>query len=417
MKIAFKTLGCRLNQYETDALAHMFRESGYEVSQNENGADAVIINTCTVTNQSNQKSRNIISRAIRANGNATTVVTGCMAVSHREQLLEKFPNIVIIDNNNKSALFHRVDSLLRTGSIQLAGIDHDLFSYHSFTEMFHTRSLVKIQDGCDNFCTYCIIPFVRGRAVSCPVEVVLNNVREVIQKGAKEIVITGVNISRYHNSGVTFSHLIEKILNLDGDFRLRISSVEPDRLDNRLFALINHPRLAPHLHLCLQSGSDKVLSQMKRMYTVGNFLTIVEKIRTINPLFNFTTDVIVGFPNETNDDFNQSLSIARQVGFGHIHIFKYSVRHGTRAQQMTNHIPEKVKTERSRQLHELAAQLTAAYRQPFDNTEQRILVERFKNGVAQGYNDYYVPMQFATDNPQRNRFATVKACVKEFEKE
>ena len=409
MKIAFKTLGCRLNQYETDALAAEFEVNGYEVSENENGADAIIVNTCSVTNQSNQKSRNIISRASKLNDSAKLIITGCMSVSHKEQLTEKFPNAIIIDNNNKSAIFQGVDSLLKTGSINLSGIDQDLFSYRSFTEMFHTRSLIKIQDGCDNFCSYCIVPFVRGRAVSRPVEKIMDNVQEVIDKGAKEIVITGVNISRYSYEGLNFSSLLEKILKVEGDFRVRISSVEPDKIDDHFFSLISHPRLAPHLHLCLQSGSDKILSQMRRMYSVSEFLSIIDKIRGLDPLFNFTTDVIVGFPGETDDDFESTMKVSKQIGFGHIHIFKYSIRQGTKAQRMSDQIPDKIKTERSKIMHELSAELTANYRKPFDNTIQRILVEKWDNGFASGYNDYYVPMMFETDNKQRNRFEVVKA--------
>ena len=411
MKIAFKTLGCRLNQYETDALASQFEENGYEVSQNVENADVVVINTCTVTNQSNQKSRNIISRTSKINSDAKIVITGCMTVSHKEQLKERFSNALIIDNEQKSAIFHGIDSFLKTGNVELSGIDYDLFSYQSFTEMFHTRSLIKIQDGCDNFCTYCIIPLVRGGAISRPVEKIMNNVNDVLAKGAKEIVLTGVNISRYYNKGVNFSDLLEKILNIESDFRLRISSVEPDNIDNKFFTLIGHPRLAPHIHLCLQSGSEKVLAQMNRMYSVKEFLSIVEKIREKDNLFNFTTDIIVGFPGETEKDFENTIEIAKQVGFGHIHIFKYSVRQGTKAQKMSEQIPEKIKNERSKILHELAANLKTQYQKHFDNSVQRILVEKWENGFASGYNDYYIPMIFETENKQRNRFETVKAKV------
>jgi len=415
MKVAFKTLGCRLNQYETDALAAQFSGNGYEVSEQEEGADVVVVNTCTVTNQSNQKSRYVISHAGRINPGAKMVITGCMAESHAEQLQKKFPKATVINNKGKSGIFHSVDSLIKTGNADLSDKDYDLFSYQSFTEMFHTRSLIKIQDGCDNFCTFCIIPFVRGRAISRPVEQVLQNIREVVAKGAKEIVLTGVNISRYESDGVKFSGLVEKILNLEGDFRVRISSIEPDRFDDHFFTLIGHPKLAPHLHLCLQSGSERILLQMRRMYTVKDFLEIVDRVRAVDPIFNFTTDVIVGFPGETEEEFEETMAVARKVGFGHMHIFKYSVRQNTRAQRMADHIPDKVKTERSKRMHALAEELTASYRASFDNTEQRILVEKWTDGMASGYNDYFVPMQFASANKKRNRFEVVQARVKDFE--
>jgi threonylcarbamoyladenosine tRNA methylthiotransferase MtaB len=414
MKIAFKTLGCRLNQYETDALAAQFVNNGYEVSEDPYGADVVVVNTCTVTNQSNQKSRHAISHAGKTNPDARMIITGCMVESHKEQLMSRFPQATVIDNKTKSAIFHSVDSLLKTGSVDLSDKDFDLFSYQSFSEMFHTRSLVKIQDGCDNFCTYCISPFVRGSAISRPVDDIRQNIREVLAKGAKEIVLTGVNISRYEYEGVSFSHLIEKILNVEGEFRVRISSIEPERFNDHFFDLIGHPKLAPHLHLCLQSGSERILLQMRRMYTAREFLKIVEKVRAKDPRFNFTTDAIVGFPGETDDDFAETMRISREIGFGHMHIFKYSVRQGTRAQRMPEQVPDKVKAERSKQLHLLAEELKQAYRAPFDNTLQTILVERWRNGHALGYNEYYVPMQFETNNKKTNRFETIVAQVKDF---
>lgn len=415
MKVAFKTLGCRLNQYETDALAAQFKSNGYEVSEQETEADIVVVNTCTVTNQSNHKSRYVIRHAGRINPSAKMIITGCMAESHADQLQKKFPDATVINNKGKSAIFHTVDSLVKGGNTDLSDKDHDLFSYQSFPGMFHTRSLIKIQDGCDNFCTFCIIPFVRGRAVSRKVSQVLENIKDVIAKGAKEIVLTGVNISRYESEGLKFSGLVDKILNLDGDFRLRISSIEPDRFDDHFYTLVGHPKLAPHLHLCLQSGSERILMQMRRMYSVKDFLAIVDRIRAVNPNFNFTTDIIVGFPGETEEEFEESMAIARRVGFGQMHIFKYSVRNNTRAERMADHIDEKVKTERSKRMHTLAEELASAYRAPFDNTEQRVLVEKWNNGVASGYNDYYVPMEFNTDNKKRNRFELVKARVKDFE--
>lgn len=415
MKVAFKTLGCRLNQYETDALAAQFREQGYEVSEQEEGADVVVVNTCTVTNQSNQKSRHVISHAGKVNPKAQMVITGCMTESHADQLHQKFPGATIINNQAKSGIFQSVDALLKTGNPVLSNKDFDLFSYQSFTEMFHTRSLVKIQDGCDNFCTFCIIPFVRGRAVSRPANQVLQNVREVVAKGAKEIVLTGVNISRYDHEGLKFSGLLDQILNVEGDFRVRISSIEPDRFDDHFFSLVGHPKLAPHLHLCLQSGSDRILLQMRRMYTVSEFMSIVDRVRARAPRFNFTTDVIVGFPGETEEEFEETMDVARRVGFGHMHIFKYSVRKNTRAERMPHHIPDAVKTDRSQRMHALAEELKAAYRAPFDQTEQRVLVEKWADGKASGYNDYYVPMVFDSDNKKRNRFEQVLARVQDFE--
>lgn len=414
MKVAFKTLGCRLNQYEMDALAAQFKDNGYEVSEQEHDADIVVVNTCTVTNQSNQKSRQVISHATRINPGAKMIITGCMTESHAGQLQQKFPEATIINNKGKSAIFNSVDSMLKGGSVVLSDKDFDLFSYQSFTEVFHTRSLVKIQDGCDNFCTFCIIPFVRGRAISRPGEKILQNVRDVVDKGAKEIVLTGVNISRYNHEGLGFSGLLEKILEVEGDFRVRISSIEPDHFNDHFFSLVGHPKLAPHLHLCLQSGSERILLQMRRMYSVKDYMKIVENVRKKDPLFNFTTDVIVGFPGETEEEFTDSMRLSQEVGFGQMHIFKYSVRQNTRAARMPEQVNEKIKSDRSRRMHDLAAEIQKNYRTHFDNTEQRILVEKWEDGMASGYNDYYVPMQLPSNNKKRNRFETGIAQVKDF---
>lgn len=408
-KVVFKTLGCRLNQFETDALAMQFVNHGYEVSEDEEGADIVVVNTCTVTNQSNQKSRNVISHAGSKNASAKIFITGCMAVSHKDQLNRKFPDAIVIDNENKSAIFHKVDALVNNRPLDNQPHDLDLFSYESAFDLFHTRSLVKIQDGCDNFCSYCIIPFVRGRGISRPVNDIINNIQELIGKGAREIVLTGVNISRYNFQGVVFSELLEKILSLEGIFRVRISSIEPDRFDDRLIGLIQHPKLAPHFHLCLQSGSDTILRQMRRMYTKSDFMNIVERVRFQQPLFNFTTDAIVGFPGETDEDFKETLHMSKEVGFGHMHIFKYSVRENTRAQRMENHIPEKVKSERSKVLHALADELKMNYRQRVIHQSHEVLVERIKNGVGLGYSQFYAPFQIQNNDSsiKRNQFVNV----------
>lgn len=409
MKVAFKTLGCRLNQYETDALAAQFQNRGYTVSEEENGADIIVVNTCTVTNQSNHKSRHVISHAFKGNPKAKLFVTGCMTVSHKEQLTEKFPSALIVDNEHKSAIFHAVDSVVKTGVMNVDYENYDLFSYQSTYDMFHTRSLIKIQDGCDNFCTYCIIPSVRGRAISRPIDDVLNNVKDVIEKGAKEIVLTGVNISRYKYNDIDFTGLVEKILELDGDFRVRISSIEPDRFDDRFAELVKHPKLAPHLHLCLQSGSDKILLQMRRMYTVKEFIHIIESVRKINPLFNFTTDAIVGFPGETEEDFKQTMNVSKEIGFGHMHIFKYSVRQKTRAERMSDQIPGPLKTDRSKELHNVAEELKKQYFNRLIEVSQTLLIEKVKEGIATGYNEYFVPLVLKNSNDfKRNSFVDVK---------
>ena len=198
--------------------------------------------------------------------------------------------------------------------------------------------MIKIQDGCDNFCTFCIVPMVRGKAVSRSEKDILENIRQVIDLGYKEIVLTGVNISRYDWEGLNFTGLLENILSLDGKFRVRISSIEPEGFGDHLFDLFMHEKLCPHLHLCLQSGSDRILMQMRRAYTLPSYMEIVEQLRTRHPLFNFTTDIMVGFPGETEQDFEATCNVIREVGFSHVHTFKYSRREGTRAARMEEQV-------------------------------------------------------------------------------
>lgn len=409
-KIAFKTLGCRLNQYETDAIASQFAKGGeYKIVDFDDQADVYIINTCTVTNQSDQKCRNIINQASK-NKEGMLVVTGCMVNNHKSVLEKDTKATYLIENSKKSSLFTIVDSHLKGEIPDIDKIDNDLFGYQSADKTFHTRSMVKIQDGCDNHCTFCIIPDVRGHATSRPVEEVLQNIRELLDFGYKEIVLTGVNIGRYEYEGHSFDDLVEKVLELDGDFRVRISSIEPDGFSDKLFDLFENPKLCRHLHLCLQSGSDKVLLQMRRMYSTQRYMEMIENLRSRYPDFNFTTDIIVGFPNESEEDFQQTCDLAQEVGFSHIHTFRYSIRKGTRAERMPNQIPEKIKIERSKKIRTLANELQQKYRSSFVGKKQVVLTEKIMEGnkVAHGYGEHYMPIQFFGQNLKKNTFYEVE---------
>ena len=263
-------------------------------------------------------------------------------------------------------------------------LKEDIFGFTVAEKSFHTRSMIKIQDGCDNFCTFCIVPMVRGRAVSRPEKDILENIRQVIDLGYKEIVLTGVNISRYDHEGLNFTGLLEKILELEGNFRVRISSIEPEGFGNQLYDLFSHEKLCPHLHLCLQSGSDRILMQMRRVYTLPSYMNIVDQLRARFPLFNFTTDIMVGFPGETEEDFEATCKVIREVGFSHVHTFKYSVREGTRAARMDDQIPSKIKNERSIIVRNLAAENKLRYRKLFAGLTQTVLVENITGWNCQG---------------------------------
>lgn len=407
-KIAFKTLGCRLNQYETNALASRFHTGSYELVDFNEAADIYIVNTCTVTNQSDQKSRQTISQARKANQDAVVVVTGCMANNHKQSLLENSNINYVVDNERKSSLFSIIESHFRGEVADPEGFDKDLFSYDAAYKTFHTRSMIKIQDGCDNFCTFCIIPKVRGRATSRPAKAIYDNIREVIDYGFKEVVLTGVNIGRYREGDLNFERLVENILDIPGDFRLRISSIEPDGFSERFFELFDHPKLSPHLHLCLQSGSEDILLKMRRMYTARQFREMAEQLRNRYPDFNLTTDIIVGFPGESEADFAQTVHMARDLAFSHIHTFKYSVRSGTRAERMPEQLSEKIKNQRSEVIRNISEENKRAYLEQMAGKQQRLLVERIgADGIARGYGEHYFPIRLKNKTLEKNQFVDV----------
>ncbi|MFA8301372.1 MAG: tRNA (N(6)-L-threonylcarbamoyladenosine(37)-C(2))-methylthiotransferase MtaB [Hyphomicrobiales bacterium] len=405
-KIAFKTLGCRLNQYETDAIASQFTKGNdFDVVPFDQEADVYVINTCTVTNQSDQRSRNMINHAAKRKDDSVIIVTGCMANNQSSILESRNKYTYLVDNKRKSSIYPIVKQHFDKGNVDINSYTKDVFSYQPAEETFHTRSLIKIQDGCDNFCSFCIIPDVRGKAISRPVNKILDNIKQVIDFGFKEIVLTGVNIGRYDYNGSSFEDLVEQVLNIDGDFRVRISSIEPEGFGDKLFDLFNHPKLCPHLHLCLQSGSDKILLQMRRMYTTKSYMEMVEKIKTQYPLFNLTTDIIVGFPGETTSDFEETCKIARDVNFSHIHTFRYSIREGTRAARMKDQIPENIKIQRSEVIRQISLDNKKRYYQSMIGQKQTILSEGVsKNGMIHGYGEHYIPIETNLDTIEKNIF-------------
>ncbi len=408
-KIAFRTLGCRLNQFETDAIASKFHKNHYEIVDFEEDADVYVINTCTVTNQGDQKSRQEIHKALKKENEPLVLVTGCMVNNYKDKL-DNFEGVTyFIENSHKKSIFNVIDAHYRGETISQESLQADIFGFEPAEKTFHTRSMIKIQDGCDNFCTFCIVPKVRGRATSRPVGDIKENIKKVIDFGYKEIVLTGVNIGRYNHEATDFELLIEEILEIPGDFRVRISSIEPEGFGDHLFSLFEHPKLTPHLHICLQSGSDKILLKMRRMYNLKTFLDMTGKIKTRYPDFNLTTDIIVGFPGETEEEFEASCKIARNIGFSHIHTFKYSIRNGTRAARMEDQIPEKIKNERSRIIRDISLENKIKYQQSLIGKDQRVLIERINaKGMAKGYGEHYVPVEFKTELKENNRFVEVK---------
>ena len=414
--IAFANLGCRLNIAESDALAARFVAAGYRVVDRAESADVVVVNTCTVTGQADRKSRNAVYRAARAGGGPHTAVTGSAESHDRDPTRPlvvatgcyvtaqggvtcDLPGVdYTVDNDRKSRIFDLVAAHLAGEVVDPAALPSDPFGYRAGEQPLHTRVTIKIQDGCDNFCTFCIIPTVRGRAQSRPARDILDEARRLLDAGHRELVLTGVNIGRYQWGDWSFSRLLEELLALPGDYRVRVSSLEPDPLDDRFVELTGHERLCPHLHLCLQSGSDRILLRMRREYDVDGYLDLIERIRSVwrrrGVPAHFTTDVMVGFPGESDDDFARTVAVCEAVDFGHIHTFRYSARAGTRAARLPAAVPEPVKAERSAAVRALAAAGRRRLAQRLTGHRQRVLVEEASGAFASGYGESYLRIRF-----------------------
>ncbi|MCK5268874.1 MAG: tRNA (N(6)-L-threonylcarbamoyladenosine(37)-C(2))-methylthiotransferase MtaB [Spirochaetes bacterium] len=406
-KIAFNTLGCKLNLNETDSLVSDFHKSGYDIVSSNEQADVYIINTCTVTNKSDRKSRNIINRARNKINNPVVLVTGCFAENSKEYL-ERFDDITyVIDNKRKSQIFSIIDAHFNGEILKPDELKSGVFDFSTAETSLHTRSMIKIQDGCDKFCSYCIIPYVRGRAQSRPYKDILKNIKSILTCEYKEIVLTGINMGSYNYEGTNFSTLLEMILELDGDFRVRISSLEPEGIDPLFISLMSHPKMCRNLHICLQSGSDRILKLMNRDYTIDNFKTSIQKIKKVCSNFNFTTDIIVGFPGETDDDFKKSCEMLIETGFSHVHTFPYSVRTGTKAAKIDNHINSKLKAERAVIIRGLSEVNKKKYRESFIGKKQRVLIEKIVQNQAEGFGEHYIPVKFSGTGLIPNSFCEI----------
>ena len=412
-RIAFDTLGCRLNQYETDAIATEFAEAGYTVVPFAEPADAYIINTCTVTARSDRKSRNLIYRAGKAGGRPLVVVTGCYVENRSDIPAALEGPHYVVDNDRKSSIFAIVDAHFRGESPDVSAFPSDRFAFGTGAGGFHTRGSVKIQDGCSHRCSYCIIPAVRGKAVSRPAGAVFRSVGELAGHGVLETVITGVNIGSYESDGLDLGGLLGRIIDLRErggyPFRIRVSSIEPYRFTESFYRALSHPAVCPHLHLCLQSGSDRILRAMARGYRTDLYMEIVTRLREARPDINLTTDLIVGFPGETDGEFEESLDAVRAVGFSHVHTFPYSARKGTPAAELPAQIPQTVKAERAERVRILSEELKLRYRASLVGKEQTVLAETGSgDGWVRGFGEHYVPVRYADTGEAVNVFRRVR---------
>jgi threonylcarbamoyladenosine tRNA methylthiotransferase MtaB len=428
MKVAFHTLGCKVNHYETEAIKEAFVSRGAEVVGEEEFADVYIINTCTVTNIADRKSRQFIRRAKRVNPDAIVAVTGCYAQVAADEVAEMPEVDLIVGNGRKSEICGLVMQKLQEAE-EPGGRRADVLvlpreELNFYEDMGRieagsdgmTRAYIKIQDGCDRFCSYCLIPYARGPVRSRPAEDIVEEVRALVEAGHREIVLTGINTALYgteKGAECSLSQLLTMLDELEApegnDFRIRLSSLEPTVVDkDNVEEIIRHRRLCHHLHLSVQNGSDAVLKAMNRHYTRAEYLDIVKALRDYDPDFGITTDIIVGFPGETGDDFKDTLDIVKEAFFGKTHVFRYSPRRGTAGARLRGAVPEAVKKERAGILEETAEEVARCFRNSIIGKEQTVLIEEEEDGYMTGYTGNYIKVYVrASGAPVPGEFSRV----------
>jgi len=385
VKVKIFSLGCRLNQYEIESVSTALQQQGALLVQKDEEADFCIINSCVVTQKSEAKTRNLVYRSQKKTGSQKTIVTGCFA-----KILKKDENTLYLPNDYKHFIPYIMNHWEEIQGLE--NLEPSRFKYNPPIHSSTTRVNVKIQDGCDEFCSYCIIPLVRGKPQSRPLDEVLTEIQTLVQKGFKELVITGITIGKYQWQEHNLASLLKKALALEGNFRLHLSSLDPHLVSPNLLEVLNHPQIVKHLHLSLQSGSNQVLKNMNRKYTQENFLNLVSQIRKIHPLFNLTTDIITGFPGETYLDHQETLKTLQKSQFTHVHTFRYSPRPLTAAADFSSLVDENTKKEQSLEIVKMARQIKRDFLKNFHGQQGWFLGEKKTPYGVYGHTDFYLPL-------------------------
>lgn len=395
MNFCILTLGCKVNSYESDYIKEQFLFEGYEQCGIHDNPDIVFINTCSVTNQSDAKSRQIIRMARRENPNCLLIVAGCSAQNHQEKLLELGIDI-LIGTKDKS----KIISLIKEYKINQKQIsrfydmtNQEFEDMNLVSEKDKTRAFVKIQDGCNNFCSYCIIPYLRGNIRSKNISDAVREIEDLVQNGHSEIVLTGIHTGSYgRGKNYDLVDLIRKISHIEGLKRIRISSIEITELNDKFMEELKiNPKICNHLHIPLQSGSNTILKLMNRKYDQKYFQDKVEQLRIIRPDISITTDLIVGFPGETDEHFNETFEFIKKINFTKIHTFPFSLRSKTKAEQMKDlFVNETVKKERVHKILELSTSLENNYYQKFIGSTLDVIIETAENGISKGHTSNYI---------------------------
>lgn len=408
MKFYIETFGCKVNAYESNYISESLQQSGFLLTDNMKDADIIIINTCTVTNTADSKCKKYVRRVRRENENSILVVVGCSVQNNYDEYSNM--NIdILLGNRYKSKLVELLNNYISTSdkySYLTKNRDLD-FENMEINDFNHTRAYIKIQDGCDNFCTYCIIPFVRGKCRSKNFEEIIDEAKKLVDTNHKEIVLTGIHTGSYNFDGKDLVDVINELSKIDGLERIRLSSVEITELNDKFMEMLkDNKKFCNHLHIPLQAGSDEVLKMMNRKYDMNYFYKKIEEIRNIRPDISISTDIIVGFPEETEEMFNKTLENSKKLKFSKIHVFPYSKRNGTVASRMKE-VSAKEKTERVHKLLELSNILEKEYNNKFIGKELDVLVEEVKDGISIGHTSNYIKVEIPKIL-ERNKIYTVK---------
>lgn len=412
--LKFISLGCKVNSYENSALKELFYKNGFN---HDSKPDIVVINTCSVTATADQKSRQIIRRERRKNENAILVVMGCYSQKNGDYVINNCGANIVVGTSNRNKIVNYVkEFILNKKPILKVDTDTRKFKYESFGTFSvpdSTRAYIKIQDGCNNFCTYCTIPSTRGVARSRNKNEIIGEIKNLIDKGFLEFVLTGIHTAHYglDNKDCSFSDLVEELVSIPNLYRLRISSIEESEIDDKFISLLTkHSNIANHLHMPLQSGSPTVLKRMGRKYNVDDFIKKVNLIREARPDISITTDVIVGFPGETDEEFNETVNFIKRVKFAELHVFPFSAREGTKAFNMDQQVDSSIKEHRVNILLELSKQLEKEYRSKFIDQELEVILEERnkQTGLLSGFTSNYLKLSIDLPDNYIGKISKVK---------
>ena len=415
MKFSILTFGCKVNSYESEFMKELLISHGYIYNEDEKNSDIVIVNTCSVTNTADNKCKKTIRSIRRDNKNTILVVCGCTAENHREELNDLDIDI-LIGNKDKSKIVEMIEEYKITNQKYIKFYDGRLKEFEdmnveSFTDL--TRAYVKIQDGCNNYCAYCIIPYVRGNIRSKKFDEAVNEIKTLVNKGHKEIVFTGINTGAYGKETGLYdlTDLIREISKIEELDRIRVSSIEITEINDKFIEEMRvNPKLCAHLHVSLQSGSERILQIMNRKYTKAEYLEKINKLKKARPEINLTTDVIVGFPTETEEEFQECIEYCKIVGFSKIHVFPYSKREGTKAASMDGHLPNVIKKERARRLIEIDNDLQLEYNKKYIGKVVSVLIEEIIDGKSIGHTQNFLKVEI---NKELENNTIVDVIIKE----